>query len=347
MMSKNLQLKVVSKMLITFPVNQLNELTEEYYDALICFNSFEARCTTIPSQVSKDNFANCLIFTNRDTREQSENNLNIINQLFAGKSQIIELTVSSPISVADKMEETIKSLAKSCELKKVFIDITTFTHETLLILLAIFREKFSDTHVVCGYVNAKEYSYDCEDQKDKWLSRGIGEIRSVLGYSGVLKPSKKNLLMVIVGYEYERAVRIIETVEPDFLSLGYGLASYSTTEKNRGANEHYTQLVKQMATYYDEIQDFQVPCNDPYKAYQAIREQVENIGSDKNIIIVPMNNKISTIGAALVAFEKPEIQICYAPALIYNYSAYSIAGDRCYIFDLTPPQKISEKKPQI
>lgn len=37
--------------------------------------------------------------------------------------------------------------------------------------------------------------------------------------------------MVIVGYEYERAVRIIETVEPDFLSLGYGLASDSTTEK--------------------------------------------------------------------------------------------------------------------
>src|SRR5699024_3770044 len=147
--------------------------------------------------------------------------------------------------------ETIKSLAKSCKLKKVFIDITTFTHETLLILLAIFREKFSYTNVVCGYVNAKEYSYDCEDQKDKWLSRGIGEIRSVLGYSGVLKPSKKNLLMVIVGYEYERAVRIIEAVEPDFLSLGYGLPSDSTTEKNRGANEHYTQLVKQMAAYYD------------------------------------------------------------------------------------------------
>ena len=347
MMSKNLQSKMVSKMLRMLSVNQLNNLTKEYYDALICFNSFEERCTTIPSQVSKDNFANCLIFTNRDTREQSENHLNIINKLFEGKSQIIELTVSSPISVADRMEETIKSLAKSCKLKKVFIDITTFTHETLLILLAIFREKFSYTNVVCGYVNAKEYSYDCEDQKDKWLSRGIGEIRSVLGYSGVLKPSKKNLLMVIVGYEYERAVRIIEAVEPDFLSLGYGLPSDSTTEKNRGANEHYTQLVKQMAAYYDAIQDFQVPCNDPYKAYQAIREQVENIGSDKNIIIVPMNNKISTVGAALVAFENPEIQICYAPALIYNYSAYSTAGDRCYIFDLTPPQKISKEKPQI
>lgn len=338
-MMRNLQLKVVSRMLKTFPVSRLNELIKDHYDALICFNSFEDRCTTIPSHVTQSNFSNCLIFTNRDIREQSENNLNVINQLFEGKSQIIEVTLSSPINVADKMEETIKSLAESCQMKRVFIDITTFTHETLLILLAILREKFSDIQVVCGYVNAKEYSYDCEDQKDKWLSRGIGEIRSVLGYPGVLKPSKKNLLMVIVGYEYERAVRIIETIEPDFLSLGYGLASDATTEKNRGANQHYTQLVKQMATYYDEIQDFQVPCNDPYRAYKSIREQVEHIGSDKNIIIVPMNNKISTIGAALVAFEKPEIQICYANALVYNYSAYSIAGDRCYVFDLVPPSE--------
>lgn len=331
-------------MLRTFSINQLKELTEEYYDALICCNSFEDRCITIPSQVPKENFANFVMFTNKENREQSENNLDTIKRLFAEKSQIVELSFSSPISVADSMKEAIKSLEKTGELRKVFIDITTFTHETLLILLAILREKFPNTQVVCGYVNAKEYSYDCEDQRDKWLSRGIGEIRSVLGYSGVLKPSQKNLLMVIVGYEYERAVRIIETVEPDFLSLGYGLASDSTTEKNRGANEHYTQLVKQMATYYDEIQDFQVPCNDPYKAYEAIREQVESIGSGKNIIIVPMNNKISTIGAALVAFEKPEIQICYAPALIYNYSAYSIAGERCYIFDLTSPRQILEEE---
>ena len=145
-------------MLKTFPVSRLNELIKDHYDALICFNSFEDRCTTIPSHVTQSNFSNCLIFTNRDIREQSENNLNVINQLFEGKSQIIEVTLSSPINVADKMEETIKSLAESCQMKRVFIDITTFTHETLLILLAILREKFSDIQVVCGYVNAKEYS---------------------------------------------------------------------------------------------------------------------------------------------------------------------------------------------
>lgn len=329
-------------MLKTLFVNQLKELTEEFYDALICFNSFEDRCTIIPSQVPKNNFSNCLVFINKETRMQSENNLKIIEHAFAGKEKTIELLLSSPINVADKMEEAICALEQSCKLKKVFIDITTFTHEALLILLAIFREKFPATQVVCGYVNAKEYSYDFEDQKDKWLSRGIDGIRSVLGYSGILKPSKETLLMVIVGYEYERAVRIIDAIEPDFLSLGYGLASDSTTEKNREANKHYTQLVKKMATYYDEIQDFQIPCNDPYKAYQAIYEQVEIIGSDKNIIIVPMNNKISTIGAALVAFEKPEIQICYAPALIYNYSAYSRAGNQCYIFDLKHPKQSSE-----
>ena len=118
-------------MLRTFSVNQLKELTEEYYDALICCNSFEDRCITIPSQVSKDNFANCVVFTNKDNQEKSESNLDTIRRLFAEKSQIVELILSSPISVADRMEETIKYLEKTCELRKVFIDITTFTHETL------------------------------------------------------------------------------------------------------------------------------------------------------------------------------------------------------------------------
>lgn len=140
--------------------------------------------------------------------------------------------------------------------------------------------------------------------------------------------------MIIVGYEYERAVNIIDAIEPDFLSIGYGVASNATTEKNLGANQQYSQLVKQMATYYDEVFDFTLPCNNPFLAAQEITRQIQQIGKGKNVIIVPMNNKISTIGAAIVALKDPDIQLCYAPAIIYNYASYSIPGDTCYMFDL-------------
>ena len=57
------------------------------------------------------------------------------------------------------------------------------------------------------YISRQVHSkfIDNKNLEAKWLSRGIGEVRSILGYSGTLKPSRSNLLIVIVGYEYERA----------------------------------------------------------------------------------------------------------------------------------------------
>lgn len=322
-------------MLQTILTSQLKATIKEEYDLFICFNSYESRSTTLPSNIDLGKFRHYLIFTNQTMKDEARSNLEIIRNLFPEeKCTISYLPLGKPVASADCIKSSLCSINHLGTSPKVFIDITTFTHEALLILLAIFKDKIPGALLTCGYINAKEYSYDCEDQKKKWLSRGIGEIRSVLGYSGIIKPSQQTLLMVIVGYEYERAVSIIDAIEPDILSLGYGVASDSTTEKNKGANEHYTQLVKQMATYYDEIYDFTLPCNDPFAASQAIMKQISEIGNDKNIIIVPMNNKISTVGAALVCLELPDVQLCYAPALVYNYSAYSTPGEKCYLFDI-------------
>lgn len=46
-----------------------------------------------------------------------------------------------------------------------------------------------------------------------------------------------------------------------------------------------------------------------------------------------MNNKMSTVGVALAAMQNENVQICYAPAVIYNESNYSLPGKDCYIFD--------------
>jgi hypothetical protein len=40
-----------------------------------------------------------------------------------------------------------------------------------------------------------------------------------------------------------------------------------------------------------------------------------------------MNNKISTLGAGLAAFENPNIQLTYVQANQYNLVGYSEAGD--------------------
>ena len=68
------------------------------------------------------------------------------------------------------------------------IDATTFTRESLLILVRFLKQslKTSDS-VQFLYAPAKEYSIGTQ-YEDKWLSRGIREVRSVLGYPGDFLP---------------------------------------------------------------------------------------------------------------------------------------------------------------
>ena len=47
-----------------------------------------------------------------------------------------------------------------------------------------------------------------------------------------------------------------------------------------------------------------------------------------------MNTKLSTLGAALAAVERPEIQLCYARAIEYNESGYSTPSNQVTIFTM-------------
>ena len=47
-----------------------------------------------------------------------------------------------------------------------------------------------------------------------------------------------------------------------------------------------------------------------------------------------MNNKMSTVGVFLSKIKNDDVQVCYAPAVIYNEENYSEPGNDCYIFDL-------------
>lgn len=323
-------------------INKLCHSVTQEYDLFICFNSFEERCITIASHIPIDKFASALIFTNEIHLENEEENLQKLRKIFSEKGVIVQLDLSSPVDTADKIIEHLNKNNLALGKKRVFVDITTFTHETLLILFAIFKEKYNEAEIICGYNNAKEYSSDKKDIKSKWLSRGIGEVRSVLGYPGNLKPSQDNLLMVIVGYEFERAARIIDAISPDYLWIGYNIENNATTEKDRDANKGYARLLNNMAAYYEQTTKFVVPSNNPYVAFEAIRKKLDTIGNKINVTIVPMNNKLSTLGVALIGLTNPEIQICYAPALIYNTSSYSIPGDTCYIFSFDLPNRTKD-----
>jgi len=66
--------------------------------------------------------------------------------------------------------------------------------------------------------------------------------------------------------------------------------------------------------------------------YKKIKEEL-NKYSNVNRIIVPLNTKISTLAAGILALENPSIQVCYSEPEIYNFDGYSKEGDNVTIID--------------
>jgi hypothetical protein len=245
------------------------------------------------------------------------------------------MSTDDPLRTADSLHAAIdESIAAG--LRKFLVDITTFTHEGLLILLRILQFR-SIGSVDCGYTSAREYSVGDLDER-KWLSKGLGEVRSVLGYPGRVLPSKKLHLIIMAGFEADRAERVILEYEPNTISLGLGDPNDSISPDHYKANRiFYERLVEK----YSNVLEFTFSCSDPEKTRSALRKQVALL-PDRNVLISPMNTKISTVGAALVAFDDDAIQLCYATAHRYNEQAYSMPSDHCYYFSLELPTKRPE-----
>jgi hypothetical protein len=316
----------------TSSLNELQSNIPEKYDVFICSASFEERCLSVCLSIKNITFSKSFIIFNKEYEIYSKNNISKQKKILGQHCSLVQSSFKNPLLTADNIKESIIEYIQAKKIKKILLDITTFSHESLLILLKLLIVYCSNCKITCLYTNAKDYCLG-NDVDKKWLSKGIEEIRSVLGYPGNLMPSRKTHLIVIVGYEYERAISMINMLEPNVLSLGYGKSENATVEKDREANSHYLKLVMEMSPSYPNINKFEISCNDPYETYTSLRKQIRRF-KNENILIAPMNNKISTIGVGMLALQHEEIQICYGPALTYNLLNYSTPGDLCYIFDI-------------
>lgn len=312
-------------------LSDLDTLDIETVDVFISFCGFEKRCLSVIKNISQNKVKEALIFINKEKSTESKSNLVEFQSILQDKICIKEIDFFNPIELTDTMVQAVMKIDINSH---VLVDITSFTHEALLIFIAILNKYVKKAQICYIYSNASIYASELENSSERWLSRGIREVRSVLGYAGDLKPSQETVLIMMVGYECERAWQVIDTLSPEKLYITYNDASGSTDQTNRDANRLHADLLKELAAYYQNPDHIIIPSNNPFETARKLEEVVDKIGNDKNIIIAPMNNKLATFGAALVALKKPNIQLCYAPALYYNTSSYSVEGDMCYLFSL-------------
>ena len=311
--------------------NDVHKYLPEQY-GLICFSSFEDRCLTVPYAIRTCEISKVFVLCNvgRSSKKKNSDNASEIKSIYENAT-IVECDIENPVNVADKILDVICRMLES-KIENLLIDISTFTHEVLLIMLRLLYENNEFKKIQWLYNGASEYSVG--DQPEQvWLSKGCREVRNIIGYPGVMKPSRKNHVIVLAGFEIERATRMVELLEPDILSIGEGIEP--TDEKHEESMNFFREkfLLWKNSFQNIEIDSFDFSCCDLEKTIKLITEIIEQC-PNRNYILVPLNTKLSTLAIGVIAFKNSNIQVCYAIPEMYNILGYSQPSNHISIVDL-------------
>ncbi len=299
-----------------------------YYDVFICSTSFEDRCLSIPSNLNRDRFNKVIVCHFKDNYPEANANLQKLQEMLGDRFSVLYLEKDSPLSNYDIIYDELAST----HFESALLDISTFTREMFLIIIKLFEQgNFNTKSLTLTYNPSDKYSSFSKDEvSNLWLSKGVKEIRTILGYSGDLSPIKDNLLIVLVGFEADRSQVLIDSFEPKKLYLGKAPEGESTNEDLAHINDiNFKMLLRNNP----HACDFEFSCKNINISIQAICNIVDKHKDDYNIIISPMCNKLSTLATVAISHKYPEVQICYASTNLYNTVAYSSPSDYIYIIE--------------
>ena len=301
-------------------------------DLFIVCASYEPRSTAVGELLSEDYRARTgIIYVNQEfvqgsVAELTNENLNtLLENLTVHCDSICQITGSwlDPCVQLESARECLLSANLSRGQSRITLDATTFNREALLTITELIREIYNP-FIRIAYVSPLDHG--------NWLSQGFRCVRNVMGFPGIQQPSKQTLLMVLSGFEPERTAKLIEEHEPSKVLFGIGNPPTDIKFLARNKNEQKLIFSRQ------DIVQFEFPANDIITCWECLEQTIKPYKEDYNIIIAPMNTKLSSLAVLLTAEHNAEIQISYCVPGEYNVKDYS-SGATAIFLDSIPLYK--------
>lgn len=302
------------------------------YDLVLFCGSFESRCHALAKLLRCKARKSHVLLTRDSPKERSNDDelpeaklIEMVKE--RGSLDVHRVFLESPAKTWVTLHSFLGPAADAGQ--RILIDITVLPREIMGMIVAILGVGLIRTgRVTFGYVPAIAYDED-HQVEEVWLSRGVKDIRAVIGYEG-RSGSKGAHLILMSGFELERAVAIVDRLEPTGVSLARTDQSGSTHPKfaavQQGVAKALERFIPKAAGYVDV---FPKSCA---RTYQSLSEYVSLLQSagTPNIVIAPLNTKPSSLAAFLLASERSAIQVVYAEPQVYNTDHYSEAQDGYY-----------------
>jgi hypothetical protein len=112
---------------------------------LLCSSSFDTRSVVIPSYFSEKDFDNVIVAKYQINNEAIQNNIVKIKEQFKEKYKEMLLNTDDPIVSADSIQQTLLRVLSDKQQISILCDITCFTRESILMLLAFFKRLYTST----------------------------------------------------------------------------------------------------------------------------------------------------------------------------------------------------------
>lgn len=293
---------------------------------VFCCASYESRSVSFPASLQSRNDINFVLFSNEESQKDSAENRAKLTRLFNKRLRPVRLRKRAPLFTADVLAREFEGVPNDTE---ICIDVSTFTREAIFLMIRIIDELGIFHRVHFFYARASAYSLGSKPGEE-WLSRGVSGVRSVLGYPGNLTPGRPLHLIILLGIEFDRAMRLCEDFEPNYVSIGIGAGDRAF---DREVTRRVESVGEKMKQYNASCSTFNFSTVDAIQSAQDIGEVAKKTPGF-NGIIAAMSNKISTVGVALAGIINKELQLAYAEPIEYNIDNYSAPGDDVIHFRL-------------
>ncbi len=186
---------------------------------------------------------------------------------------------------------------------EVMLDISTMPREIIWYLLWVFRENVEPVRYV--YHSPASYASD-------WLSRDPRAPRLVYKLSGVSRPDAKTALLITVGFDPDRARRLVSWLEPD--KLLFGVQVDSPFEKNQATMADYR---KALSKSYD-CHIFEVDAFADDRGRQAVESALQRVKDTHNTVMASLGPKMTAIALFEIHMRTENTALVYTPSNQFN-----------------------------
>jgi hypothetical protein len=187
--------------------------------------------------------------------------------------------------------------------KSILLDISTMPREVIWWSLKFLQA--SECNVQFVYHRPGSYT-------SGWLTRDTGEPRLVYQCSGISRLGQPTGLLLLSGFDSDRARRMIQYFEPSLILLGIQMGQqFDNHVKNIDPS-------KSLGKHSSLAKTFDIDAFGPDLGFQATLEAVRPHLTTHNIIAASLGPKVSALSLFHLHSIYPEIALSYAPSRQFN-----------------------------